>query len=271
MSRETRIYYELRPTSFSVRVNKMDFDCFTHMHEDMEILYMRSGTQKIMVDGSEYEVHQGEAAVIFPNSVHKYLCASEPKPAEAVLIICSSKFYHAFLPDLTEMSVENPVLSEEKISGNVKYAFGEIDKTSNDHVRTAWTVIIMTDIIGSLELVQKKKFPVEEMSYKIIKYIEENFTEDITRDTIAEEFSVSRSYVTRIFSEQIRMSFRKYLGVMRAEYATKLMWSTPDSLTVIAEKAGFESQRTFNRIFKEIYEMTPKEFRNNIRKTLMDK
>lgn len=158
MYRDPRVYYEIRPTNFSVKINEIDISGFTHMHEDIEILYMREGTQRILMDEKEYTVDTGDAIVIFPNCVHQYCRGEKPKPADEVLIISSFKFYGKFLADLKDFIPENPIIKKENISEDVKYAFSAIDKTENEKVIAAWLVIIMSNIIGGLKLTRKKVF-----------------------------------------------------------------------------------------------------------------
>lgn len=115
-----------------------------------------------------------------------------------------------------------------------------------------------------VDLNKDKHIPVEDLAQKIVQYITLNFKQDISLDTLAEEFNVSRYYISHIFSERIKINFRNYLALLRTEYAAGLIRTTDDSITNICSCAGFNSQRTFNRAFKQIYGITPREYKNNI-------
>ena len=52
---------------------------------------------------------------------------------------------------------------------------------------------------------------------------------------------------------------------IRLNHAVTLLESINETNTNIALDAGFESQRTFNRVFKEKFKMTPREYRNKMR------
>jgi AraC-like DNA-binding protein len=254
-------FYEIRRKSFSVKNNRENVNFSSHIHSDIEILYMRSGTQHITVSDKTYTLNTGEAAIIFPDVIHSYF-KSETIDVDAVLIICSEKVYRGFFSVLSDTVPVDPIIRD--IPPDVKYAFERIDKNDNKDLQLAWIVIILSLLIPRLELTKKKPYPIEDMSYKLIKHIEEHFTESITQRSIASALSISESYVSRIFSEKIKMNFRRYIGALRAEYAARLIRTTNESLTSISEQAGFESQSTFNRIFKEIYGITPRDFRKNI-------
>ena len=51
---------------------------------------------------------------------------------------------------------------------------------------------------------------------------------------------------------------------VRLNYAASILENTNESITTLSLEAGFESQRTFNRVFKERYKMTPREYRIKI-------
>ncbi|MBP3544223.1 MAG: helix-turn-helix transcriptional regulator, partial [Lachnospiraceae bacterium] len=59
-------------------------------------------------------------------------------------------------------------------------------------------------------------------------------------------------------------NFSRYVNGVRLNYAASALENTSDSITTICLEAGFESQRTFNRVFKERYKLTPREYRNKL-------
>ncbi len=59
-------------------------------------------------------------------------------------------------------------------------------------------------------------------------------------------------------------NFSKYVNGVRLNYAVAALENTMDSITNICLDCGFESQRTFNRVFKERYKITPREYRKRI-------
>ena len=71
----------------------------------------------------------------------------------------------------------------------------------------------------------------------------------MTLDSIADALGVNKYYVSRIFSNKIKVNFRTYLGSLRSNYAAQLINISDEKLSDIAEKAGFESMRSFYRVF----------------------
>ena len=68
-----------------------------------------------------------------------------------------------------------------------------------------------------------------------------------------------------MFAKTFHCNFSKYLNGVRLNYAVGALENTQDTITNICLECGFESQRTFNRVFKERYKITPREYRKKIR------
>ena len=79
---------------------------------------------------------------------------------------------------------------------------------------------------------------------------------------MARDLYISPFALSRVFSGTFHMNFSRYVNEMRIDYAKHLLAYTDQSVTEIFENAGFGSQRTFNRAFREYVHMTPKEFRD---------
>lgn len=254
-------FYEFQTSDLTVIHNTRELYFHSHLHDQVEIVYVFSDGQHMNIDGKDYEIKAGQAAIIFPDTVHHYY-RNERRSTEEVLIISSPKLYGGVFPDLNEMKSETPVITG--IDEATDFAFRQIAACSAFAEKLGWSIVIISKLIDKLELKKNSGAPVEHLTQKIVHYIGHNFKQDITLDTLAEEFSVSKYYISHIFSDKIKINFRNYLALIRAEYAAGLIRSTSDSITNICGCSGFTSQRTFNRAFKQIYGMTPREYKNNI-------
>ena len=65
-------FYEIQRSDIKIIHNKRELNYPTHVHEHMEILYIFDLSQHINIDGIDYEINAGEAAIIFPNTIHTY-------------------------------------------------------------------------------------------------------------------------------------------------------------------------------------------------------
>jgi YesN/AraC family two-component response regulator len=98
----------------------------------------------------------------------------------------------------------------------------------------------------------------------VVAYIDETFKEPLTIDYIAKVFGYHPSYIAHVFCDQLKISFRTYLGAVRAEYAAAEIRTTQKSLTEIAYESGCNSLNTFCRCFKKHFSMTPSQYKKSI-------
>lgn len=254
-------FYEFQPSDINIILNHRELKYRSHIHKQIELIYVFELGQHINIDGTDYEIKAGQAAIIFPNVIHTYY-RNEQRPTEQIFAIVAQEIFHGLFPDLTMFSPDYPVITD--VDAATALAFKELGSCTDFSERLAWSLVIMTKLMKKLTLKHKSSTPVEDLPRKIITYLGQHFREEITLDSLAKEFSVSRFYISHTFSEKIKMSLPNYLSLLRAEYAAGLIRTTNDSITNICSISGFTSQSTFNRAFKRIYCMTPREYKDNI-------
>ncbi len=272
--------YEIRNSELTVKRNSYELVFPEHMHEYIEIVYTYKGVQHLKIEGSEYTLKKGCLSIIFPDTLHSFFSMEKSGKSdkkehsapdcEVLVLMCSPKLFGNLFPDLKNLSTEYPLIPAEYINGGFKAALDCIDPSDSFEVRFSWACVILSYVIEALDLKRRDAQPVNDITYKIMKYVEENFTEPITRKSLAEKFSVSEGYISKIFTRKFKMNFRNYLGLMRAEYAANLIRTTDESFITVSNLAGFESPRTFNRMFKAAYGTTPREYKNNINKLIKE-
>jgi len=258
-----RPFYEIRKADLTVKHNNYEVNFPSHFHKYIELLYVYDGVQHIRIDDTNYCVNKGELAVIFPDIVHSYFKGGEKK-ADELLIMCAPSLLGSLFPNLKNYKPSNPIVSKENINEEVFFALNHLSPESNFEVKFGYICIILSKIVNSLILNNKIKTPFYDITHKITEYIEQNFTENITRESLAKTFNVDIYYISRIFTNNFKMNLRSYLGIIRSEYAAFLIRTTNRTITDIALGSGFESIRTFNRVFKDIYGISPTQFKNNL-------
>ncbi|TNJ62227.1 helix-turn-helix domain-containing protein [Paenibacillus hemerocallicola] len=95
----------------------------------------------------------------------------------------------------------------------------------------------------------------------IIGYMHVHFQQPMTLQELAMQFGVSVAYITRSFRLYKGVSFLDYLHGLRMNRAAGLLVTSAIPITDIALEVGFESFRTFSRVFRETFGRTPSEFR----------
>jgi two-component system response regulator YesN len=103
-------------------------------------------------------------------------------------------------------------------------------------------------------------------SMEIKKYIEKNYMKDFTLKELADTICVSQGYSSAFFKNAMGKNFRTYLMDVRMKEALKMVLQTDMKTYEIAEAVGYNSVRRFVDAFKNIYKMSPMEYRKEFKK-----
>jgi AraC-like DNA-binding protein len=95
-------------------------------------------------------------------------------------------------------------------------------------------------------------------------YIHENFSQPLTVESVAKKFFFSANYFSRVFRKEIGIGFNAYLNCYRVDKAKEMLEETELSIGEIAFICGFGSISQFNRVFKCVADITPRDFRNRL-------
>lgn len=87
---------------------------------------------------------------------------------------------------------------------------------------------------------------------KVIMYINDELENDLTVESIANNFHISTSHLSRIFREHVGITLVEYLNVRRVEESQYYLRHTNKSITSISDQFHFCNQSYFTRIFKNI-------------------
>ena len=155
----------------------------------------------------------------------------------------------------------NVILNE-----NAVLAFHKIFEEASINAQIGWAYIIFSHTIPLLMKNTLLSLQNSDTITRLLSYISLNFRKSLTLDMISDELGINKYYISRVFSNQIKVSFRTYLNVLRTNHAASLIKISDDNLEDIATDSGFESTRSFYRIFKDIYGVSPSQYRKMIRR-----
>lgn len=112
----------------------------------------------------------------------------------------------------------------------------------------------------------------EETDYQIFKRIERTIKDekmflkpDLKRQEILDRLNMDKNLFAKLMQQYLQMSLPQYLTELRVKYAIELLRNYPNyTIKAIADEAGFNNLRSFQRIFKSKTGMTPSEFKTAI-------
>ncbi len=100
---------------------------------------------------------------------------------------------------------------------------------------------------------------------RICEYIAENFREDIDSVDIAVAADIHPKYAMTVFKKSTGMTLNDYINLMRLSYAQAMLMRDEDNVLAIAMASGFGSLSAFNKSFRKIANMSPSDFRRDVR------
>lgn len=245
-----------------------------HLHRAMELLLVTEGIFELGIYDNMYHMEKGDFAIIFPGLVH-YFQNFRSIPGQAIFLWASPALSGRFLQQLEDYTPETPILKAEDLHPDIPYAMQRLAenpmKDPQSMLPEAWLQIILERSIPELTLSESGKNGSgknksdkngrTDLLHQIVSYVSEHFREPLSLESIGHALGVSPYSISRIFSNIYHKNFRQYLGELRLEYAVNLLLYTDQNLTDISLNAGFGSQRSFNRLFREHYHLSPREFR----------
>ena len=100
-----------------------------------------------------------------------------------------------------------------------------------------------------------------ERLFSMMQYIHANYSEKITLEDIANSAAISSRECLRCFNLCLKETPIEYLTNHRINMAKELLKTTNKSVTDIAFETGFSNAAYFTKVFKQIRQITPKEYR----------
>ena len=216
-----------------------------HLHQSFELVCVSKGTLRIQIEGEDFEVSEGQAALIFPYQLHAYLGGEASQSRFAI-------FSADYLPELRPEHF--PVFSVD---------VGLIENLESHKYRRFKLRSILYDVAAIyVEGLPYKatKLSQENLICRIVQYLEAHYTEKITLQQMATDLGYHYRYLSGVVNRCFGFGFSRVVNQYRVDLACRLLKTENISITEIASRCGFDSIRNFNRSFKELTGKTPREY-----------
>lgn len=115
---------------------------------------------------------------------------------------------------------------------------------------------------AKVENFKLSKFSSIEKLNSVLKYVQDNISENITVETLANSVHFHPNYFTNIFKKYMGIPPSQYINKIRIERAKYLLKTTDLQINEIAVKTGFCDVYYFSKSFKNYSGYSPSDFRN---------
>lgn len=255
-----------------------DWQSIFHSHPFSELFYVVNGSGSFVAEGSEFPVTKNDMVIINPHVQHteKSLYTT---PLEYIVLGI----------DGLSFSFENIASAQDGIF--METAAGAVYKYNMQSANVyAYLNIMLEEISGreenyetvcqnllevllicmlrnnNLSIIQNEHTTLNRECTQIKNYLDANYAENITLDTLASLTHMNKYYMAHAFTKHTGLSPINYLLQKRIQEGKSLLESTTHSIAQISTMLGFSSQSYFSQAFKKATGRTPIQHRNEFKK-----
>lgn len=141
------------------------------------------------------------------------------------------------------------------------------EKWQGNYYKGSWEFEFLTTLRNVLSKENLKKFSIQlpttddQRLNAIIDHVRNRLREDLSLDTIAQQFGMSVRSLTRLFQTKLHITFIQYLKMLRIIRAMELIKDTDLNITEIAYEVGYSNISAFSNNFQQLTNMRPSEFK----------
>lgn len=288
---EQNVLREITPLSnkdcfYIVERYKTEFTYPLHSHLEFELNYVENaeGVQRIVGDSSEVIGNYDLVLITGKDLEHtweQHDCKS--KQIREITIQFSSDLFFSNFVDKNQFASIRKML---KIAQNgIAFPMSAILKvyslldTLASQQQSFYTVLNFLSILYELSMCPNPKIlssssfakaEINSESRRVMKvqnYINQHYTGEIRLSKLAEIAGMSEVAFSRFFKLRTGKSLTDYIIDIRLGHAARLLADSMQTVAEICYDCGFNNLSNFNRVFLKKKKCTPKEFRENYRKT----
>lgn len=252
-----------------------------HHHDFVELNFVINGQGTEMINGKKHMMRPGTFSFLLPHHMHEIQC----KPGMQVQKYCcmfdinillGSPYDSEFSNMLFKIGTEIPSFIDfsaehaEKMEGILHTLHKDFLNPGslgfNSLIRAKLIEGLLLFLRDSSQQVDRHEINTIHSNEKvnfwsILKYVHMHYHKKLTLEVLSRQFELSSPYISRSFKSNLGKTFTEYLHALRIESAASLLLSTEMTITEIAFEVGFDSFRTFSRVFREVQGQTPSDYR----------
>lgn len=257
--------------------NEQAEDYPIHWHTAIEIILPLENTYLAKVNDLSFTLEEGDILFIFSGELHSLFA---PKTGKRIILQIDFSLLNAIRGLETVIPLFQPThLITHHHSPDVHPEIYALmlaimeEYLGTDSLKIASITAKIIDIyviLGRKHLSsdaffpnsnKSKQFEYTEKFLNVCDYINAHLTENLSLDDLASYSGFSKYHFSRLFKQFSNCCPYDYINKKRILCSEALLINPDFSITDVAMKSGFNSLSTFNRVFKNIKNCTPSEFK----------
>lgn len=267
-----------------------------HTHEFIEIVYIASGKGRHCINDITYDVERGDTIFINFGQTHSFTSEGKMQYVNCILLpefmsnqlidsenaldILALSFFDDFGGHIENLTPKVSFRGDKMIEAEeiIKMMVREFEEKQLGYksILKGYLTVYLSKILREMRNSDVAGITghVHKISPDILKYIEENFNEQVTLKELAQKCFYNPSYFSRVFKECYGKNLTDYIHEKRITAAMRLLRESLLSIEEISAQVGYNEKRQFYKMFRQYTGMTPKNYRltdSNKRKTDIQK
>ena len=248
-----------------------------HHHDFFEVYLFLSGRVEYRVEGRTYCLAPGDLLLISPLELHQPIVEASQKPYERIVLWINRGFLESFATeratltrcfDSTQPNHTNLLRLTSAQRTAVTAQMGKLVRESYviEYGSSQYALGIFLQLmveINRMALLTVKDCSIQdgppELVAQLLEYIGEHFCDELSLDTLAERFYVSKYHLSHTFQSAVGTSVYRYIILKRLLMA-KQMLAGGIPAGVVCRSCGFKDYANFFRAFKSEYGISPKAY-----------
>ena len=228
-----------------------------HFHSNIELILVLDGELEVWINNHCRTLHAGEISVAWSYDAHGY---RTPSHSVSLSFIVPPRYYSEFLPLLNSRHTNDPFLSNPQLFEKIHSWVRSAKSCDDELTKKGFVYIILGTVLKSIRFENNENQTSPLLPSEALLYLNEHFREDITLNTVARDLGYHPNYLSNMFRNTLHIGFKQYLTLLRLREAVILMQGGDKSITDAAYESGFQSIRTFYRVFRAEFNCSPLEF-----------
>jgi AraC-like DNA-binding protein/mannose-6-phosphate isomerase-like protein (cupin superfamily) len=246
---------------------KGSLDPVLHSHDYWQLFYIMEGRTAIQFKDGLYHLKAKDIVLVEPGTIHTVVQKIGSCKAFDVKFAFSA-------PEDTRPPGMSGVLTDRMgllpIVENILFEVEHQRKGWRGEVAFAlFSMLVrilrtMQEHPTSQEASQVVRFfdpQIEKLALRAKIYIEENYSQNLSCEMIAQQVALSSSYLGQVFQFSTGFSLMEYLTHVRIERAKELLKHGKVPIYIVAQRVGYNSPNYFSRVFKKHEGISPGEYR----------
>lgn len=234
-----------------------------HFHDDCEIYYLLNGNTTYFIGDEIFYIRPGSFVFIPKGVLHKTDSETCLNNERFLINIKTDVLDEEICEILTDMCKEKVVYIPKANAAEIREL---TDKIENEYNRNGLMMpLMLKHLVSELFLMvyrTKTEYKpglseFEKTMQDVAEYISKHYSEEITLKSLATQFTMSESYLSRKFKSVCGIGICEYLTNVRITNSEKMLKSENVSVSDVAFRCGFNDSNYFSSVFRKATGISP--------------